>query len=307
MNRCHVAGATIVALSLVGCGGGTPDGAASKPKSFEAAIGLDQASIRAREAKVQEEVRTCMKNEGFDYVPLDPAQGNFKVSIGGLDQGLRDKQFRKTKGYGITTGGMEASGPANGGKDDPNKTIRDALSDADKEAYDRALFGAAAAERGQAGEVMGGGPVIHRSGPEGQDDGGQSGCFGKAQSKVPGGPAELGASLKDLGQRIESDPEVVAAGSKWASCMAVAGFQQFEKPREIPEHLMGKLEALTSGKDPSEVDPTLLSQLQQEELAIARADDRCATTSKLTTILTRVQKAEEQRYLDEHPDLTAGN
>ena len=72
----------LVCLGVVaGCGSDPASDASSKGKSFEEAIGMDEASMQAREVKVQEAVRTCMKAEGFDYIPVDPSQGGMSMKF----------------------------------------------------------------------------------------------------------------------------------------------------------------------------------------------------------------------------------
>src|SRR5438105_2259392 len=90
------------------CGSG-PAKASAKGQSFEQALGIDDASLQAREAKVQEAVRACMKAEGFDYIPTDPSKSHMKVAVGGSGPAGEDAATLRTKGYGITTmfGGKE--------------------------------------------------------------------------------------------------------------------------------------------------------------------------------------------------------
>src|SRR5207237_494338 len=164
-----------------------------------------------REVKVQEKVRTCMKAQGFDYVPIDPSQSGMTVRVGGPDRGPEndDPEFRRTKGYGITTGFHDRPATAEQARD-PNQAIRDRLSDADKEADDRALFGKAAeqmttngGERGFVVAAPAPGGAGGAGGPE-RANPADEGCFGTAQREVPGGPATLGNSLEELRKRIES-------------------------------------------------------------------------------------------------------
>jgi hypothetical protein len=302
---------------LAGCGGS--DTPAAKGKSFEEALGFDQASMNAREAKVQEAVRTCMKAQGFDYVPVDPSQGGMQVRVafGSDGPGGDDPEFRKTKGYGISTGLTDGPASPPSQSSDPNQKIREGLSEADQVAYEAALHGAEAAEQLK---QNGDGPnfVIRRdvAGSSSSSDGGPSedqGCFGKAQQETPGGPKGLGNSLQELQQRIDGDPRLVTVNQKWASCMAKAGFASFEKPQDIIGYLIGKMQTLTGSTgdgisidSTTNIDQTALSQLQQEELAIARADVDCAEQTGRAKIAKQVTDEAQQRFLDEHPDLTGG-
>jgi hypothetical protein len=302
---------------LAGCGGGS-GGTATEAASFEEALGLDQASIQAREAKVQEKVRACMKAEGFDYIPLDPSNSNMQFRLMGPGAGNDDPEFRKKNGYGIATmaGGRRSSV---GAASDPNQAIREGLSDADREAYELALFGEAnvsgAGDRGIriTRRAAGGGGGEGVSAPE------ERGCFGKAQAAVPGGPAELGDDLRDLFERIEADPRLIAANQEWAACMADAGYPDFDTPRAIVQHLVQQMNQLSGAPEPDEdgrtafviggadIDPEALAELKAEELELASLDDDCAKKTGRSKVEREVREEAQARFLEEHPDLVAGS
>ncbi|MCU1376327.1 MAG: hypothetical protein JWO68_3613 [Actinomycetia bacterium] len=301
---------------LAGCGSDPSANASSNGKSFEEALGIDQASMQAREAKVQEAVRTCMKAEGFDYIPLDPSQSGMSIRFGGPGSDMSKKE-RKTKGYGITTGLM--SKPASSPGSDPNEAIVNALSEADQKAYEIALHGPeAAAAREAAGD--GGGVRVQRQIGSGRESGpsGEQGCFGTAQAEVPGGPETVGPDLKQMLSRVEADPRLVEANRKWADCMADAGYTDFEQPRDAEKYVMGKMDALM-GAEPQgdgvtkfaiggdDIDQAKLADLRQEEITIAVADGTCQDEVGYAKIEDKVQHEAEQRFLDDHPDLTSGS
>jgi hypothetical protein len=308
---------------LAGCGSDPATNASSsKKKTFEEVLGMDEASQQAREAKVQEAVRTCMKAEGFEYIPLDPSQSNMRVSFkGGGDSGDSVKD-RKTKGYGITTGfmGMGKARPASGQSDDPNQAIREALSEADKLAYDTALMGPEMAKMRAAGGGATGGVRIQRQAGSTSEAGGDgpSGCMDKAEREVPGGPEALGADLKEMEERALADPRVVTANRDWAACMAKAGYTDFEQPDDARKYIEGKMDALM-GAEPQgdgvtkfaiggdDIDQAKLADLRQEEITVAVADGKCQDKTGYAKMETKIRAEYEQRFLDEHPDLTSGS
>ncbi|MCU1484410.1 MAG: hypothetical protein JWN67_1156 [Actinomycetia bacterium] len=305
---------------LAGCGSDPSTNAGSSSgKSFEEALGIDQASMQAREAKVQEAVRTCMKAEGFDYIPLDASQSNMRVKFegGDSDDSVKD---RKTKGYGITTGFMMKPRSASSQNDDPNQAIRDALSEADRLAYDTALMGPEAAKAREAGAAGGGGVRIQRRAGSTAEAGGTgpSGCMDKAQTETPGGPEALGDDLQEMQDRAEADPRVVEINRNWAACMADAGYTDFEQPGDARDYVRGKLDALM-GAEPQgdgvtkfviggdDIDQAKLADLRQEEITIAVADGKCADKVGYAKVEKKIRAEYEQRFLDEHPDLTSGS
>src|SRR4051794_37642218 len=123
------------ALALAGCGGddsgGTPATAASpgsssseSPQSkaspsgatVEDQLGFDAAGILARQSRVEAAIAQCMKNEGFDYIPIDPfAQ---RAALVGSSR-LSDQDFLKQFGYGISTLWGHGNPQA-----DPNQRLR---------------------------------------------------------------------------------------------------------------------------------------------------------------------------------------
>ena len=123
---------TGAALALAGCGGdssGGPTNAAATSSTgssgaqttgaVEDQLGFDQAGILARESRVEAAIAQCMKNEGFDYIPIDPfAQ---RAALVGTSR-LSDEDFLKQFGYGISTlwgrGNVQA---------DPNQRLRATL------------------------------------------------------------------------------------------------------------------------------------------------------------------------------------
>ena len=333
--------ASIGTVALLGACGSSGGGTA-QVTSIEEALGMDENAIQEREAKVQEEIRKCMEAEGFDYVPMDPSRLNIKVMAPGDGD---NTEFRRTKGYGITTTFGEGTPLDEEGSTDPNQEIREALSDAEQEAYDKALFGAAAVR-----EEGGGGFSVHISAgasagagevnaAERAPDAAQMGCFGQAREKVGGNDdiERLGPKLQELQERIASDPRMVTANAAWAECMSEAGFD-FVSPEGIPPYLFGKMQELQSslggggddgddGTDgigggggggaivigPSSAedmealrDSPELAALQREELALARADDECSESTGRRETAQEVRAEAEERFLEENPNLASG-
>jgi len=288
----------LLAGALAACGGGADGGG---PTSIGDALGLpDEQAFRERERDVQEAIRQCMADEGFDYVPVDPSEMNIELAGPGIRP---DAEFRRQYGYGVTTR-LDRTGE--GDDTDPNAAIREALSDTDREAYDRALHGDLAAGVGGDGEVF------IQVGPGGEMSGTEAGtpvepedagCFGKAQSEVGGDDAfnpEIGRQLMEMEERIQSDARMVAALEAWSSCMREAGFE-YDSPRDIHGDLFERLQALR-GPDDEHGRPTGdeagLARLQDEELAIAAADDEC-WAEHLRDVEEEVRAEHEGDFVDE--------
>ena len=320
-RAARAAGAVGCSLAVIALSGACGEPASeAKATSLADVLGIDEATFEEREAKVQEEIRKCMQQQGFEYVPRDMTGMKVVRRAPGQDD---NAEFRRTKGYGITTGFGEAQAVQDDAGSDPNQAIREQLSDAEKEAYDRALFGAAAKHVGGSGEVsVRIGPGVRmatRAGSEASDveEPQDTGCFGKAQEAVGQNDRirEIGPKLQELQQRIESDPRMVKANAAWSTCMADAGFD-YEKPEDIVPYLFERLQELRGGAEttdgPVEIGPggapedsPELDALRAEELALARADDGCSESTGRRETAADVREEAERRFLEENPDLGA--
>src|SRR5438874_8743604 len=99
-NRAYVAvGLACVLAGLAGCSGDRA-GAAKGDKRLEEQIGIDDDGIRLKQTNAENLMRDCMKAQGFDYVPQDPA-GQQAALVGA--QGMSKEDFEKQFGYGLTT------------------------------------------------------------------------------------------------------------------------------------------------------------------------------------------------------------
>jgi hypothetical protein len=255
------------AFALSACGGGGK--AAEKPPAdIEDSLGFDQAGITARQSRVEAAIRDCMRNQGFDYVPIDPVAQRAALFGSGR---LTDADFIKQFGYGITTVWGRATAQS-----DPNQRIRTALSAPDRTAYDRTLWGdhpgttfASAVDTGDFTNL--------------------GGCTKKSTEQVFGGAqvlTQLQGKLDTLEEKISQDQRMVKAVENWSKCMADRGYR-YEQPEAIDTDLYKRMEKIVGpvpgqfatgpapGKKPPPYDRAALQELQREEVAIAVADSDC--------------------------------
>jgi hypothetical protein len=297
LDLCHPAGprallrallaavALSAALGLAACGSDDGGSSASKPSdggttsaakdpggqpagTVEDQLGFDQAGLIARQSRVEAAVGECMKNEGFDYVPIDPLAQ--RAALLGSSR-ISDEDFLRQFGYGIST--LWGRGNAQA---DPNQRIRATLPPADRRAYDRTLWGE---NRGASFTEAIENGHFDRLG----------GCTLKATEQVFGGAqvlTQLQGKLDELDERILEDQRMVRAIENWSTCVADAGFR-YEDPEEIDADLFRRMERLVgplpgqfatgppAGSTPPAYDRAKLRALQREEVAIARADAAC--------------------------------
>lgn len=106
----------------------------------------DQAAEQQRfieqERKVQQAVADCMKQEGFEYIAQDPA-----VFMGSStfdeDIAFDSKEWAEKYGFGMSTtfGSDGFAGPGTTPPTDPNQAYVESLSEAERAAYHKALYG----------------------------------------------------------------------------------------------------------------------------------------------------------------------
>jgi len=282
--------------ALTACGGGKAQ--AAKAGRIDEQIGLDEDGIKVRQASVENLIRDCMKVQGFDYVPVDPnAQQAALVGVPGMSKDDFEKQF----GYGITTLYEQRRKQAVGG---PNKAIRDSLSDADRKAYDHALYGddptATFAEAVDSGDYS-------RLG----------GCIKTATDQVFGGAdvlQTLSTKLDELDQKIRADARMVKAVKEWSDCMRDAGFPGLTEQEQVDTVLKKKLEAIVGnaadnasavgGAGEADYDHTALAALQREEVAMVAADKKCEE-SHVESVEDKLTGEYETAFREENASLLA--
>ena len=279
-----------------GCGGGDGNEDSSQAGvELEEQLGFSQAGIIERQSRVEGAIRDCMKAQGFDYIPVDPyAQ---RAALTGKAR-MSDEEFQKQFGYGISTlfgRGTEQS--------DPNDRIRKGLSQADRAAYDRALWGDntgvtfAEAVDSDAIDQLGG-------------------CTKQATEQVFGGAATLAAlkgKLDELDDRVLQDQRMVQAIEAWSQCMAQEGYR-YSEPEEIDADIQKRFESIVGvGVRPgatvppdagTSYDRAALAQLQQDEVKIANADLKCEK-QEITPVERKVRPQYELQFREQNRALLA--
>jgi hypothetical protein len=233
-----------------------------------------------------------MKAQGFDYVPVDP-EARQAALVG--QPGLSREDFEKQFGYGITTLYEQRRKQSAAG---PNEAVRAALSDAERSAYDRALFGEGAS----------------LTFVEALDTGnfsGLDGCVRKATDAIFGGPEVIQTvqtRMDELDERIFADPRVAKAVRAWSGCMRSAGYPDLTHPDDVDAVLEKKLEEIVGsntgagGTGEPGYDRAALAALQQEEVAMVRSDLACEEQHLVETE-DEVTAEYEREFREQNADL----
>lgn len=327
-------------LVLAGCakessgGGGAED---SPLQEFYGALfgegqDWDEEEAERQHRQIEESVAACMAAEGFDYQPVPYQDGSvtyFSDEEDGLEYGT--VAYAEKYGYGVTYWQEESfeEQPADDAVEyvDPNEEYVQAMSPGEQEAYYEVLWGGleySEDDYDEDGMWIG----------EGEDpsmDWRQQGCYGAAShevyeedsglSELTGDPAwiEIEEQLTALYEQLESDPTIVAARTKWSSCMADAGYtysSQDEAMNALYEELsalwdeqFGGLDEEIDWDDPEAVaayeaatsgQPAGWDDLREREYATAIADAKCAEQTKLLQITSDTWVALEQQFVDDH-------
>lgn len=212
--------------------------AQEKPGTEE--FGLTPRQLTQAVARVESAIASCMRNQGFQYVPADYLTVRKGMSADKRMPGLSEDEFIAEYGFGVSTlytgePPQLATGysPARVGLGARNIQIYRNLSPADRVAYNRALFGDNLS-------------ATFAVGLEIQNFSQTGGCTRSAIEQVFA-PEEIQASYynpKDA--MINKDPRLRPALEKYTKRMRKAGFD-YRHPDEVEDDLRARLAALTEG------------------------------------------------------------
>lgn len=239
-----------LALAVAACGGGGESASPTEPgeepsaeptsageeepQTLAAFFGWDngdpaatEARLRDQEARVQESIRRCMAEQGFEYQPVLPPDDAFRVDATSEDH----EEWVRKHGFGITTwfgNEEEFTDRAAVEWEDPNQEMLDAMSESERQAWYDALYGTEE-EQMATSEVE----IDEETGETIYVQIGHgAGCEGQAYEEVFGDPTrtqelyeQLGPAFEELSQRIEADPRIVELNEDWAACMQEAGYE----------------------------------------------------------------------------------
>lgn len=238
----------VVALVIAACGGGgsAPEATGEAAQGDESladffGYGTDdpeasEAQYREQEASIQESIRQCMAESGFEYQPMVPPEGSFEV----FDE-MDEEERVRTQGFGITTwyGNEETTVTTAGGQEwvDPNQEMLDAMSETEREAWYAALYGTE--EEQMEGSHT---EVDPDTGEEYTVmEGNGAGCQGEAYDAEYGDQnqsqelwEELSPAMEAMYEQVQADPRIIELDQEWSACMANAGFE-YESSTKMQE------------------------------------------------------------------------
>ena len=238
--------------------------AEGKPLPGTKEFGLTEEEYASHIEEVQALIASCMAEAGFEYVPADVqtvalAQANVRKK----GTYLVKKEYKTKWGYDVSTRHENKIKRIELGPQ--NLRIIEGLSEADRVAYDRTLYG----EDPNA--------TFAFTFDE-EDFSGTGGCTRKAVEQVFTAEQVSGDYVNPKDVLVEEDPRVVEANANWVACMQDAGYEGYLEQDDIIDEFEERFEALTEGEDPRTLTGARakeLQQLQAEEIAISLADLDC--------------------------------
>ena len=299
--------ATLVALALAGCTGGTSSASAEDGgpmTAFYEKLGgsFEDEDYERQQREMEEIIAACMAEQGFEYTPAEPTSFEQPDDLPDWDS----KEYAEQYGYGATTSDeIYGSGEE---YVDPNADYLATMSESEQAAFYEALYGTPP-------------EVDPEADPEAEVEYNweENGCSGKASHEVyeqEGGIWEdpeftaLSDEMSTEWEAVLDDPKVSAAQDKWVECIAEAGFD-FSSPDEPQQEIYDELNALYEAAAPeagAEVDPdasfepdaAAMAELKEKEMKLAVADYECKESSGFTKAQTAAYASIEERMWDKY-------
>lgn len=261
MARWKFVGAVVVAVGLVagGCasgdGGGSGEAEGESLQDFIPGVAAfddsdPEADFRQRERVAQDEIATCMAEQGWEYIPYVRSED---VIFGDAET---PEEFAEQYGLMITWDLLNQAPIEDGGvppevEDDPNYAIQEALSPEEREAYNAALHGNPP-------------DIDHETMTEEEIEAfymswQPDGCYNEAYESVFNSESSMafyeafGSDIEAMFERANTDPRITELESSWSECMAEAGYD-FQDQMDPEIFILRRLEEVGVIQD-LEIDP----------------------------------------------------
>jgi hypothetical protein len=306
----------------------TPTEVAEPPEPDEPTIGPVSAFLlsvsalgeesedeaRRRLERSEQIITACMVEQGFEYTPQDYSAPLPWMQDGEVPPAGDPIEAAAEYGYSIATWDL-APAPDENARVDPNADYVAGMSDAERRAYDLALYGPGQGEAYAVGEE----PY----------DWTKYGCYGVSDHELGIDVREyfddtpyrpLRREIEGMWASVDDDPRVLEAERQWASCMADAGHPGLNRVRDAAEGIRAADERIWQeaydgvGLDLSTEDyltsPEYLTAQQtiterRRELAVvevetAVADATCQEEVGYRVVVGRTGQEIEQAFYDAH-------
>lgn len=287
-----VVGAAAITLLCVivgsACGSSATSTSVSKADPLGEFFGSPSPEkMQAMQTRAQKKTAECMRTQGFTYVPYTPPQSQM---FSGPKPG-EELEWKRKHGYGLSDSMANMGSQQDRANADPNQALQNKMSQADREVYQKALYGAPPAP-GEENNFI------------------PSGCMNAGYNR--GDNKEMQAiqqamqpKYEALFKRIEADPRIVKVALEWSTCMRKKGHEGLKSERDVYEKVLNPLQnkifssqaempapSPDSPPGPPKLDEKKLAELRKIEFALANDDVDCSTnTAKIRKTVTAEYQA----------------
>jgi hypothetical protein len=286
---------SIATLSLVACGGNT-EPVATEANSLDDFFGAgnpaaQQAQFEKQQRKAEETIAACMRAQGFEYTPSVQYSS---FTIPPQPKKGEEVAHKRKHGYNFAASMSQGINQAQPTKD-PNQERLSKMSEGERNAYQKALYGFDITNL--------------QTEPSDMPDG----CQNKAWSGTSDLWKPLQPKLEALERKTDADPKIGKLNAAFVSCMKKAGYainkendiyEKLLSPRqqEIFKDSFGSLPE-TSVATAQLAAPTIpqekIDELQKYELLVANADADCRPQKDVDEI-RNLRAKYEKAFIEEN-------
>lgn len=258
-----------------------------------------QAFTEQQLRQTEDLVAQCMAKVGFEYTP-DTMRVVTVIGEGDELWKPDERNWVAQYGYGlIQSPGQHLEPPPSQTATDPNATYLASLSDAEREAYNDALFGTGTPPTGDE-------EYEYRW----QD----SGCRGWAEHEMDARSFWRSAEFQQLIDAIDRfqqtwplDPRIADIDADWVVCMDAAGHGGFSKQSDGEESIQTLIDSYyqnesadVSSEDVGTLADPAYAEIADAEVSLALVDLTCRESTHYAQRRLEVQYALEEQFIADH-------
>jgi hypothetical protein len=226
-------------------------------------FGLNDQEFTDHVERTQALIASCMAEAGFEYIPVDVQTIEAAQARVRTEPGYTRITFKQKWGLAVTT---RFDHPVRDtGLGPQNLRIMNSLKGADREAYERTMWGD--------------NPDADFAWTFDEEDFSETGgCTRKAVAQVFTPEQLKGTYVNPKDVLVENDPRIQKALRNWSKCMREHGYNYRKDQDEIIDEYGERLDELLDGDDPTTLTGKRLEalhKLQKEEIAVSLADVEC--------------------------------
>ncbi len=236
----------------------------------------NQEEFAEQEREAQQQIAVCMRDEGFEYTPIDNSDFiSFEGGPDGDGPEWGSKEWVEKYGFGISTMRFSQAtvgpnlvgyddgrdGLGDDGPSDPNQIYVESLTPEEQEAYYAALYGTDQGPEGIDPENMTEEEINEAYEDYYENEFVPSGCNNEVYEEIYNNEDdvfgdneqmnafndEFGDELEDLFERMQNDPRMIEQAQKISTCVADKGYSDYVDEESVYEDIDNRMGAMSSG------------------------------------------------------------